>query len=573
MAPPSAAFCGKEPEFAENFCCNSRPVWYNKATTEYSCEKCSKKGRSKMPKFFKRALLLLVVAAMLPVSLYGCSDQSATNTGDTDPSASPSASAQSGESSNPVGSSVTVGIAQDLDSLDPHANNTAGTREVLFNIFEGLMKASPDGGVEPAVASDYVVSEDGLTYTFTLREGVKFHNGETVTAEDVVYSLERCAGSENDGVALISAFSNVTSITAPDESHVVLTLAEASLEFINSMAAYIIPAGSGSTIASNPIGTGPFQFVSYTPQDSLVMEKFDEYWGDGAQVDEVTFKIITDTNTLVMGLKGGTLDLVIHLPNTVRPEVEGDFTILQDTMKLVQALYINNDVAPFDDVRVRQAMYYAINVDEIIDFVCDGDGVPTGTSMYPAHVNYFMPELAENYQQDIEKAKELLADAGYPDGFDMTITVPSNYQQHVDTGLVIAEQLKQVGINATLDTVEWESWYTDVYKGREYETTVCAISAADMTAREMLVRYTSDSSKNFINFRNEEYDQAVAGAMATLDQEEQISLYKRAETILNEEAASLWLQDLCELVVMNPALDGYTFYQTYVLDMSTVYYK
>lgn len=526
-----------------------------------------------MPKFFKRALLLLVVAAMLPVSLYGCSDQSATNTGDTDPSASPSASAQSGESSNPVGSSVTVGIAQDLDSLDPHANNTAGTREVLFNIFEGLMKASPDGGVEPAVASDYVVSEDGLTYTFTLREGVKFHNGETVTAEDVVYSLERCAGSENDGVALISAFSNVTSITAPDESHVVLTLAEASLEFINSMAAYIIPAGSGSTIASNPIGTGPFQFVSYTPQDSLVMEKFDEYWGDGAQVDEVTFKIITDTNTLVMGLKGGTLDLVIHLPNTVRPEVEGDFTILQDTMKLVQALYINNDVAPFDDVRVRQAMYYAINVDEIIDFVCDGDGVPTGTSMYPAHVNYFMPELAENYQQDIEKAKELLADAGYPDGFDMTITVPSNYQQHVDTGLVIAEQLKQVGINATLDTVEWESWYTDVYKGREYETTVCAISAADMTAREMLVRYTSDSSKNFINFRNEEYDQAVAGAMATLDQEEQISLYKQAETILNEEAASLWLQDLCELVVMNPALDGYTFYQTYVLDMSTVYYK
>jgi peptide/nickel transport system substrate-binding protein len=444
---------------------------------------------------------------------------------------------------------------------------------VLFNVYEGLMKASPDGSVVPAIASDYEVSEDGLTYTFTLREGVKFHNGNTVTVDDVVYSLERCAGSENDGTPLISAFSNVTSITAPDDSHVVVTLAEASLEFINSMVAFIIPEGTGDSCATEPIGTGPFKFVSYTPQDSLVVEKFDEYWGEGAKVDEVTFKIITNTNTMVMGLQSGTLDLVIHLPNTVRSEVEGDFTILQDTMKLVQALYINNTIKPFDDVRVRQAMYYAINVEEIIDFVCDGDGVATGTSMYPAHKQYFIEELADNYQQDIEKAKSLLAEAGYPDGFDMTITVPSNYEQHVDTATVIADELKQVGINATIQEVEWETWVSDVYKGRDFETTVCAISASDMTAKEMLIRYTSDHSKNFIGFQNEEYDEVVAKAVATLDLDEQISLYKRAETILNEEAASLWIQDLCELVVMNPALDGYTFYQTYVLDMSTVYYK
>lgn len=517
-----------------------------------------------MPKFLKRALLLLVAAVMLPVSLYGC-------TGDTETSVPPT-SAQSGEPST-GGGSVTVGIAQDLDSLDPHQTKTAGTREVLFNIFEGLMKASPDGGVTPAVASDYEVSPDGLTYTFILREGVKFHNGDPVTTEDVIYSLERCAGSENDGVPLISAFSNVTGITAPDDSHVVVTLAEANLEFINSMAAYIIPKGSGETITSQPIGTGPFKFVSYTPQDNLVMERFDEYWGEGAQIDKVTFKIILNTNSLVMGLKGGTLDLVIHLPNTVRPEVEGSFTILQDTMKLVQALYINNAVEPFDDVRVRQAMYYAIDVQKIIDFVCDGDGVATGTSMYPAHVNYFMPELAENYQQDVEKAKALLADAGYPDGFTMTITVPSNYQQHIDTAQIIAEDLKQVGITATLDVVEWDSWYNDVYKGREYETSVCGVAASDMTAREMLQRYTSDHKKNFINFNSPEFDQAVADAMATLDLNEQISLYKQAETILNEEAASLWIQDMCDLVVMDPDLDGYTFYQTYVLDMSTIYFK
>ena len=517
-----------------------------------------------MPKFFKRALLLLVVAAMLPASLYGC-------TGGTDPSSSPSTPAQSGESSN--GDSVTVGIFQDLDSLDPHRAVNAGTSEVLFNIFEGLMKASPDGGVRPAVASDYVISEDGTTYTFTLREGVKFHNGNEVTIEDVLYSLERCAGSENDGTPLIAAFSNVKDIAADDSGRVVVTLNEPSLEFLNSMTAAIIPAGSGQAMSTAPVGTGPFSFVAYTPQNSMEMARFDGYWGTAPHLKSVVFKIITDANTQVMGLKGGTLDMVIHMPNTMAPEVEGDFTVLGDTMKLVQALYINNSVKPFDDVKVRQAMYYAINVPEIIDFVCDGAGVATGTSMYPAFTKYFVAELAEVYQQDLDKAKALLADAGYPNGFEMTITVPSNYDQHVDTGLVISQQLAQVGITAEVQEVTWETWVSDVYKGRNYQTTVSGIAASDMTAREMLERYTTTHGKNFIQFSNEEFDSVVAQATTTMDMEEQVELYKRAQEILNEQAASLWIQDLCDLVVMRPELDGMTFYATYVLDMSTIYYK
>lgn len=517
-----------------------------------------------MPKFTKRALLLLLAGVMLSASLYGC-------TGGTNNSTTPTASAQTGELSH--GNSVTVGIAQDLDSLDPHKAVAAGTSEVLFNIFEGLMKASPDGGVIPAVASDYTVSDDGLQYTFTLREGVKFHNGSAVTMEDVLYSLKRCAGSENDGTPLISAFSNVTDISALDETHVRVTLKEPNLEFINSMVAAIIPAGSGDTIATTPIGTGPFAFISYTPQQSLEMKKFAGYWGEPAKLDGVTFRIITDTNTQVMGLQSGSLDMVIHLPNTVKPQVEGQFTVLQDTMKLVQALYINNSVKPFDDVRVRQAMYYAINVPDIIDLVSNGDGVATGTSMYPAYTKYFMPELADNYQQNVDKAKELLAEAGYPNGFDMTITVPSNYAQHVQTGEVIAQQLSAVGINATLQPVEWETWVSDVYRGRNYETTVCGVAASDMTGREMLERYVSDNQKNFINFNSPQYDEVMEKALTTLDPDEQTALYRQAEVILNEDAASLWIQDLCDLVVMNPALDGMTFYATYVLDMSTIYYK
>lgn len=509
------------------------------------------KGRSKMP-IAKRAFLLLAVIAMLPASLYGCTGGTESN-----------------------GNSVTVGIAQDLSNLDPQRNATAGIREVLFNIFEGLVKASPDGSVTEAVASDYEISADGKTYTFTLREGVTFHNGKPVTAEDVVYSLERCAGSENDGTPLVSAFSIVQSVAAPDENHVVVTLSEPNLEFINSMTAAIIPKDSGPTITETMTGTGPFRFVSYAPQDSLVMEQYDGYWNadKAARLDKVTFKIIPDVNAMVIGLKGGSLDMVIHLPNTLEEEVKDSFTVLQDTMKLVQALYLNNAVEPFDNELVRQAMYYAIDVQEIIDFVCGGAGVATGTSMYPANQRYFIAELAQKYPHDVEKAKQLLAQAGYDNGFEMSITVPSNYAQHMETAQVISEQLKEVGITATLIPVEWESWVSDVYRGRDYQSTVCGISADDMTAREMLVRYTSDHQKNFINFQDGEFDQSVVQAMAATGLDEQTALYKRAEEILNEKAASLWIQDMCDLVVMNPALDGFTFYRTYVLDMSTIGYK
>ncbi len=527
-----------------------------------------------MPKFVKRALLLLVVLAMLPASLYGCTGGTETtpSAGVSDGGSEPTA-AGSGEL--PEGNSVTVGIAQDVSNLDPQLAQTAGIREVLFNIFEGLVKAGPDGSVAPAVASDYKLSEDGTTYTFTLREGVTFHNGEAVTAEDVVYSLERCAGSENDGTPLVSAFSNVSKIEAVDGSHVAVTLAEPSTEFINSLTAAIIPKGSGPTITTDLIGTGPFKFVSYTPQDNLVMEKYDGYWDKekAASLDKVTFKVVPDVNAMVVGLKSGTLDMVVHLPNTLLKEVEEGFTVHQNTMNIVQALYLNNAVEPFDNELVRQAMYYAIDVKEIIEFVCNGAGVATGTSMYPNQEKYFMPELAENYPHDVEKARELLAQAGYPDGFSMTITAPSNYTQHMDTAQVLIEQLKEVGITAELEPVEWETWVNDVYRGRNYQSTVCGIAADDMTAREMLVRYMSDNKKNFIAFNDPEYDDVMARAMAATDDGEQTELYKRAEEILNEKAASLWIQDACELVVMDPALEGFTFYRTYVIDMAAISYK
>ena len=237
-----------------------------------------KKGSKIMPKVFKRVLLLLTVASLLLISLCGCAGD--TDNGKKDPS-----SAESDELS--AGSSVTVGIAQDLDSLDPHRAVNAGTSEVMFNIFEGLMKASPDGGVIPAVASDYEISPDGKTYTFTLREGVTFHNGNAVTLEDVLYSLKRCAGSESEGTPLVAAFSNVADISADDQGRVVITLTEPSLEFLNATTAAIIPQGSGDSQSTAPMGTGPFSFVSYMPQSSMEMVRYEGYWGTKPKLEKV----------------------------------------------------------------------------------------------------------------------------------------------------------------------------------------------------------------------------------------------------------------------------------------------
>ncbi len=535
-----------------------------------------------MKKGFHSFILLLLVFA-LTVSLCACGggkeDASENAVDSSEQTTGNSAATGSGNVSDVStdGGEITVGIAQDLeDSLDPHVTTAAGTREVLFNLFEGLVKPDSDGNIIPAVAESYKISEDGLQYTFTLREGIRFHNGELVTVEDVVFSISRCAGLLDDGAySAASSLAGIIDVEAVDEKTVVITVNECSIELLASLAttyAAIIPANYADQ-ATNPVGTGPFRYVSRSPQENFVIERFDDYWGDSAKLARVTFKIIADPDALVITLLSGSIDVCAHLTVEQAEAVKDRFDIAKDTMKLVQALYLNNTVAPFDDVRVRQALCYAINVDEIIEFVCSGYGVAVGSSMFPAFGKYFDPSLADYYTYDVTKAKQLLTEAGYPNGFEMTITAPSNYAQHVQTAEVIVEQLKAVGINAKLELVEWATWVSDVYGAREFQSTVVGFDAATMTARAMLERWTSTHAKNMIGFANAEYDALFAQAVSCTDDAEQTQLYLRMLEILTEDAANVYIQDLCDMVAINPALDGFAFYPCYVLDLSTVCYK
>ena len=511
----------------------------------------------------KKLLALFLALVMVGAVLPGCGDGSKD----------PGGQGNNGKTGEPVkGGEITVGIAQDLDdSLDPHQTVAAGTREVLFNIFEGLVKPNSDGEMIPAVAEKYTLSEDGTTYTFTLREGVKFHNGQTVTAEDVVYSINRCAAvPEGQEKPLVAAFSAVKSVEALDEKTVAVTIAQRDLEFISYMTAAIIPADYENQDTA-PVGTGPFRFVSRTPQQDFVMERFEDYWGAPAWLDKVTYKICENADALVMNLNGGSIDLCAHLTSAQASQLNQNFQVLEGTMNLVQAIYLNNQAKPFDNQLVRQALCYAIDRQGIMDMVADGHGTAVGSSIYPAFTKYFLPELVDKYPHSVEKAKELLAQAGYPNGFDMTISVPNNYQPHMDTAEVVAEQLREAGIRVTIQPVEWSTWLDTIYNGRQFQATVVGVDAANMTARAMLERFTSDYGKNFINYNNPAYDALFQQAINAQDEATQTDLYKQMEAMLADTAANVYIQDLCDLVAMRQDLGGLKFYPIYVMDLSTVY--
>ena len=543
----------------------------------------AKRGQKFVKVLFAGMLLTLTVA------LGGCSgdkaagdstqiaDTSAANSSEANTAADAGTNVSSEETdetdkTEDGDSHITIGIPQDLDSLVPSLSQGAGTQEILFNIYEGLYKPDSEGNLVPAVASDYTMSEDGLVYTFTLRNGITFHNGNPVTVEDVKYSIDTCAGL-NGGEPVISAFSNIESVETPDESTIVITLKESSSSFMAILAtveAAIVPADAAD-LQTNPVGTGPYKFVSRSLQENVVLERFDDYWGEKAHIKDITLKVLADSDSIVMNLEGGAVDLVARVSTAQAAELGDDFEVLEGTMNLVQAMYLNNAVEPFDNEKVRQALCYAVNKQEILDFVSEGKGTPVGSSMFPAFGKYYIEELNDLYTTDIEKAKELLADAGYPDGFSFTMKVPSNYQQHVDTAQAVAEQLKQIGVTANIELIEWETWLSDVYQGRDFEATLVGVDASTLTAGAMLSRFRSDAHNNFVNFSNEEYDAAYAEALAAeavMDDDKATEAYKKCETILAETAANVYIQDMCELVAVRKGYTGYTFYPLYIQDFS-----
>ncbi|MBQ1850043.1 MAG: ABC transporter substrate-binding protein, partial [Lachnospiraceae bacterium] len=324
---------------------------------------------------------------------------------------------------------------------------------------------------------------------------------------------------------------------------------------------------------SNPLGTGPFSFVSYKPQEGLVVKKNPDYWQEGLPyLDEVNFKIVSGADTALLELKGHSIDLYSYLTDSQALELANDYQILASPSDALQALFLNNAVAPFTDVRVRQAVCYAMDRDLANEFVTGGNSAIISAPMLPTLKDYY-EDLNDIYGTgaNVEKAKQLLAEAGFADGVEFTVKVPSNYEAHVQTAEVLADQMKAANINMKIELVDWNTWLTDVYNGRQYEATLCAITS-DMTPSYLMVRFQTGHKKNFINFASAAYDEAYQKAEKSMKLEEKASLYKQAEKIFVEEAGTAFIQDPPITIALNKDLAGYKFYPIYVQDMSTVYF-
>ncbi len=512
----------------------------------------------------KRLIAVFLMITLLLVSacsLSGCF-------GATSDKNSSDGSSSSGAKSN----EITVGIAQDPDnSLDPYKMTAAGTREVMFNVFEGLVKPDSDGNFVCAVASDYKVSEDLLTYTFTLRDNVVFHNGEVCDTNDVLYSFKTCAATSVTS-AVVTALSDIQSISA-EGNVITVVLGTPNIDFLSYVSSvYIVPEGYEGH-DTKPVGTGPFKFESRSVQQNFILAKHDGYYGEKAKLDKVTYRIFEDNTALFTALNSGALDLVAHLTIEQVNSLTNDYNVLEGTMNLVQAIYLNNAIKPFDNELVRQALCYAVDKDAMLEMTADGHGTKLGSSMYPAFTKYFDESLANAYPYNPEKAKELLKEAGYPDGISFTIKVPSNYGPHVDTAVVLVEQLKASNVNASIELIDWNTWLSDVYGGRDFEATVVGFDSSILTASGMLARWETGNGKNMINYSNEEFDKTFNQAQTTADDAERTALYKKCLEILSETAANVYLQDLADFVAINPELEGYEFYPLYVIDMSKIGYK
>ncbi len=467
---------------------------------------------------------------------------------------------------------IRINISSEPDSLDPWQSAAADTASIFRNVFDGLLLYSPEGTFVPGIAESYTVSQNKLIYTFKLAKDVVFHNGKKLTSKDVLYTYSSLAGL--NGVKQVSArFKHVKTISAPDDYTFVVQLTEPDATFLSLTETAILPEGYTEQ-ATHPVGAGPFKFVEYTPGQKIVLERFDEYYNKARmpKIQRVEVYIMTNEASVISALRSGQLDAAYFINGSDADTLKSSFSIYSSPQNMIQIFGFNNSVKPLNDIRVRQAINYAINKKDVIDGVFDGYATELYTNFSPVMKEYYNDDLDGLYKQDTEKAKMLLAQAGYPDGFKLTITVPANYEPHVNTAQILVSALANIGIKATIDSVEWATWLDRVYVRADYQSTVIAFDGK-IDPDDILGRYVTSYPRNFVKYSNHDYDILMGNAAVETDQKKRADMYKQCEKILAEDVPCVFICDPNLIVAARKNLKGYTFYPVTFIDFSTMYYE
>lgn len=378
---------------------------------------------------------------------------------------------------------ATIALTGTPTNLD--FTTTAGSaipQALMSNVYEGLVELDQSGEIQPLLASEWTVSDDRKTYTFTLQEGVTFSNGDEFTADDVKFSFDRV---KTDWVSSLKAKMDVVdSVEVVSPTEVAVTLSKPSNAWLFSLATpvgAIFSEDAVDDLANTPVGTGPYAVEAWTPNESLVFDTRDDYWGEAPGVEQVTLKYFADATATTNALQTGDVDAIANLqaPELLSSfESDDQFVVTTGTSSGEVSLSMNNQAAPFDDVRVRQAVLYALDKQAILDTAWNGYGSLVAT--YAAPTDPYYEDLNDAYPYDPEKAMDLLAEAGQ-ENLDITFTVPTRpYAQAVSE--IVVSQLKDVGINATIESAEFPAvWLDEVFTKHDYQmTTVLAVEARDI---------------------------------------------------------------------------------------------
>jgi peptide/nickel transport system substrate-binding protein len=304
----------------------------------------------------------------------------------------------------------------------------------------------------------------------------------------------------------------------------------------------------------------------------LVLVKNPNYWKAGyPKLDKVTVVFVADSNALLTALRGGNVEGAVIPGSLLQQLPQNSFDVVPGYSNSVQLLALNNAVKPLDDVRVRRALNYAVDIKEIIDTAFYGQGEPSGSPLIPGLTRSYEASLKNPYPVNIARAKSLLAEAGYAGGFSLEITVPSVYVMHVDTAQVLVNQLAKVGVNVSIKQIDWATWLSEVYRGRNFQATIISLDSNNVSPRSFLARYRSNAGSNFINFRSADYDSLYDASLGELDDAKRAAIYKNAQKLISDNAASVYIQDILGFKVFpRGRFSGALNYPLYVTDFSTI---
>ena len=475
----------------------------------------------------------------------------------------------SGKKADQSAGTLRYGYNSEPATLDPlSSSNTADGRSILFNVFEGLVKPDTDGNLRPCVAESVTMEELGRAYNFQLRKNIRFHDGSPLTSADVKYSLETAKAAGFIG------FNTIEKIETDGDYSIKVSLLRPDPEFLPYLTVGIVKAGSADR-DKNAIGTGPYLIESYAVQRELVLKRFADYWQDNVPIlENITILFFADSDAMVRGLHSGGIDGA-GLPGSLARQLSAEqFDIIPGYSAMVHLLALNNKASPLDDIRVRKAVNYGIDIQGIIDAAFYGKGEPSGSPLIPGLKSYYENSLANPYPVDPEKARSLLMEAGYGEGgkkLSIEITVASIYTMHVDTAQVIADQLAKIGIDASIRLVDWATWLSDVYMGRKYQATIISLDSPNVSPRSFLSRYRSDANNNFINYSSAAFDRVYDAILVEPDEDKRINMYKEAQRIISADAASVYIQDILGFRALRAGLYGGVLnYPLYVNDFAAM---